>query len=506
MACELTITDLVGVAGPYDYDVLVRGTSQECSSPSGPDQPEGTIRIRVSCSGPEGPFATAYADPGPDGRWEAAAYTGCGCEGPLFVTAECLTVPGCGVATLEVTEPECVACPSIRYGAGEINPPPEVICNEDGTTSVYFSVQLFNQTGQAFLMRATAEPPGAVATGTLFVNIPQGQTVVPITYVHPRTDRAVVRTVRFEFVESLVSTDPIPCQGLLVSFVVGPCGCPGTAEVVVNSLTCVSDTPAVGVFTAVPDQQTASGICESLSYEWEFGDGSPAQLGGPTIQHEYSNPGIYPVVVLTSCDECVTSAATVVEVGSCGGSSSTCTGFEIGYAATLAMTFIALALIPCFPAAAKALIAIAAVTLVLAVAAALFLRDRCEDECHPLKRGLGRALLTSGVLLASFSGCCSALLGIGLALIAGGLAAIWYWAKQCKPHSTFCAFAKEVTLAVTVTAAPILGALLFVPALSECYQRMVFGAIGLGLAPFAWKAVTCNVVDAVETGSDSPTD
>ncbi|MGD0863572.1 MAG: PKD domain-containing protein [Candidatus Limnocylindrales bacterium] len=53
----------------------------------------------------------------------------------------------------------------------------------------------------------------------------------------------------------------------------------------------------------------------TLSYSWNFGDGSPSASGGPSVSHSYSTPGSY-TATLTSCDQwgACSSAATTVTI------------------------------------------------------------------------------------------------------------------------------------------------------------------------------------------------
>lgn len=51
----------------------------------------------------------------------------------------------------------------------------------------------------------------------------------------------------------------------------------------------------------------------TLTYRWDFGDGSPSATGGPRVRHAYSTPGVY-TAVLRSCDRyasCTTGGTTV---------------------------------------------------------------------------------------------------------------------------------------------------------------------------------------------------
>ena len=69
----------------------------------------------------------------------------------------------------------------------------------------------------------------------------------------------------------------------------------------------------------------------TLTYVWEFGDGSPSASGGPSTTHAYANPGSY-TATLTVCDRgalCDTDTRTItvrkrdVSLGSLGDTAAT---------------------------------------------------------------------------------------------------------------------------------------------------------------------------------------
>ncbi|HEY5487299.1 MAG TPA: PKD domain-containing protein [Candidatus Limnocylindrales bacterium] len=95
-----------------------------------------------------------------------------------------------------------------------------------------------------------------------------------------------------------------------------------TFSVIITNLPpVVSAGPNVGAAWGQPVALNGSAVDpgandqSTLSYSWNFGDGSPSASGGPSVTHSYSIPGSY-TATLTSCDQggACSSAATTVTI------------------------------------------------------------------------------------------------------------------------------------------------------------------------------------------------
>jgi PKD repeat protein len=88
---------------------------------------------------------------------------------------------------------------------------------------------------------------------------------------------------------------------------------------ITNQPPAVDAGPAAGAAWGIPvalnGSATDPGIDDqsTLTYRWDFGDGSPSATGGPRVRHAYSTPGVY-TATLRACDRFVACATNTTSV------------------------------------------------------------------------------------------------------------------------------------------------------------------------------------------------
>ena len=266
-------------------------------------------------------------------------------------------------------------------------------------------------------------------------------------------------------------------------------------------------TSATMNFSATTDPASAAG-----NYTWDFGDGTPSVTNpGPNASHEYGSPGSYPVGVIYTPDPslhpgCPTSGFSIsgVTVPACpggggggnggddggGGGGWGCFGLRVIMTIAAILAIVAVSLAACIPAAATALLWLAAALGVVAAIAAFFWAIFCTKPCAWGLLLTWQVALGVGLILLCFTVCCPVFWVIGLLLFAAGVALMFVWKRKCKKSN--CAVLKELVIAISGVVLPLLGWLGVIPPLAACINTVVTGILSTLAAAIAIAATNCD--------------
>ncbi len=295
-----------------------------------------------------------------------------------------------------------------------------------------------------------------------------------------------------------------PCSTTTIAVTVPRC-CPIVTNISANleDMECAdgAQRSATYNFSAITDPALASG-----DYTWDFGDTTTVTNSGPNASHDYSNAGTYTVSVVyvpepavyPSCPPSSFSISTV-NVPACsgppphdpdGGEGWGCYGLRVIMTIAAILALVALALAACIPAAATALLWIAAGLGLAAAIAGLFWGIFCKKPCGWALLLTWQALIGAGYLLLCFTTCCPSFWVIGPALIGLGLVLMIVWKGRCK--KTFCDMLKELVLAISGVLIPMLGWFGAIPVLAACINHIVTGFLSLLAGALTFAALKCD--------------
>ena len=212
MACNITITDVIGIGQPLN-NIRVIGIANECAAD--PIKNIVSVKIGISCVSVDGPYQEMIVEVAADGQWEALFNNlsrRCRCESDIFITAICHNDENCKAIPLK-KRLNCVVCPSINFGNNndDIDLPQTITCDSDGTILINIHFQIFNPSSVLIAASVNCGPSGTEVVGGIFL-VPPGTSLF--------VDSVICRY------DPLVTPNPTPFIEFFNPNDTSPLGCP----------------------------------------------------------------------------------------------------------------------------------------------------------------------------------------------------------------------------------------------------------------------------------------